>query len=93
MTPHFDPTPTQPIPPAPPAVPQPAAWLSPEQRRWLLLFAATVLGGMLGRWGIPMPSTPFPAEQQQQLAEIKADVKEIKAGQVQVMRAAGVPAK
>ncbi len=69
----------------------PTAILTPGQKNWLFLLLATVVGGLVGRYlpGTPVPS--LPAEVLTQVADTAATVKRIEAGQVQVMRAAGVP--
>lgn len=61
MPPHYDPTPTQPIPPVPDQA-RPAAWLSPAQRQWLFRLAAAVIGGLLARYlpGVPVPPVADP---------------------------------
>lgn len=71
--------------------PAPAAFLSPAMKRYLLLIgvslASLFLGRLLPGWTPPPP----PDDLFGQVKEIGAAVKRIEAGQVQVMRAAGVP--
>lgn len=79
-------------PAAPPPAPAPKSILTPTQKRWLLLFGASVLSALLGRYlpGVPVP--PLPLETMRAVADTHAAVQRIEAGQAQVMRAAGVPA-
>lgn len=78
-----------PDPTAPtPAKPDPFGPWAPYVR-WLLLVALLILGPKLGLTPGQIP--PLPADLPGEVKGIAAAVQRIEAGQVQVLRAAGVP--
>ena len=79
------------MPPETTPVPDAKAILTPCQKRWLLAIGGMILSGLLARYGIPIAIPPLPAEAAAQIADTAATVKRIEAGQLQVMRMAGVP--
>ena len=71
--------------------PTPTEWLTPAHRRWLLLLGVSLLSAVIGRYLPGWTPPPLPDEVLAQIADTHATVKRVEAGQVQVMRAAGVP--
>lgn len=71
--------------------PTPTEFLTPAQRRWLLLLGLSLVSALLGRYLPGWTPPPLPDEVRAQIADTHAATKRIEAQQVQVMKVAGVP--
>jgi len=57
-----------------PTAPTPTEWLTPAQRRWLLLLGVSLLSAVIGRYLPGWTPPPLPADLPGQVQEIGAAV-------------------
>lgn len=70
--------------------PEVNAILTPNQKRWLLMFGLSILSALLGRYlpGVPIPPIPpIPLEMMSAVADTNAAVKRLEIGHAQMMKA------
>jgi len=62
-----------------PTAPTPTEWLTPAQRRWLLLLGVSLLSAVIGRYLPGWTPPPLPEEVRVQIADTHAAIQAMKA--------------